>query len=95
MLANGGNAFDAAVATSAALNVVEPFMSGLAGLGLATCYIAAEKRVRALDFVPPVPSEFPVERFSEREERAARRAGRRRRPATWPAGRSCCAPMAS
>lgn len=68
MLANGGNAFDAAVATSAALNVVEPFMSGLAGLGLATCYIASEKRVRALDYVPPVPSRFPVERFKRREE---------------------------
>ena len=68
MLANGGNAFDAAVATCAALNVVEPFMSGLAGLGLATCYIASEKRVRALDFVPPVPSRFPVERFRRREE---------------------------
>ena len=68
MLANGGNAFDAAVATSAALNVVEPFMSGLAGLGLATCYIAAEKRVRALDFVPPIPSRFPVERFQRRED---------------------------
>jgi gamma-glutamyltranspeptidase/glutathione hydrolase len=68
MLANGGNAFDAAVATSAALNVVEPFMSGLAGLGLATCYVAAEKRVRVLDFTPPVPSKFPVERFTRREE---------------------------
>jgi gamma-glutamyltranspeptidase/glutathione hydrolase len=68
MLANGGNAFDAAVATSAALNVVEPFMSGLAGLGLATCYVAAEKRVRSLDFVPPVPSRFPVQRFKRREE---------------------------
>jgi gamma-glutamyltranspeptidase/glutathione hydrolase len=68
MLASGGNAFDAAVATSAALNVVEPFMSGLAGLGLATCYIASEGRVRALDFVPPVPSRFPVERFRRRED---------------------------
>ena len=68
MLANGGNAFDAAVATSAALNVVEPFMSGLAGLGLATCYVASEKRVRALDFTPPVPSRFPVERFKRRED---------------------------
>ena len=68
MLGNGGNAFDAAAATAAALNVVEPFMSGLAGLGYATCFIAAEQRVRVLDFVPPVPSRLPVERFSKRED---------------------------
>jgi gamma-glutamyltranspeptidase / glutathione hydrolase len=68
LLGDGGNAFDAAAATAAALNVVEPFMSGLAGLGLAICYIAAEKRVRALDFVPPVPAKFPVRRFQQRED---------------------------
>ena len=55
VLAQGGNAFDAAAATAAALNVVEPFMSGLAGHGLATMWVAAEQRVRVLDFVPPVP----------------------------------------
>ena len=70
MLAQGGNAFDAAAATAAALNVVEPYMSGLAGLGLATCYVARERRVRTLDFVPRVPSKLPVERFSRREDLA-------------------------
>ena len=55
ILMAGGNAFDAAVATAAALGVAEPYMSGLAGMGTACCYVADERRVRALDFVPPVP----------------------------------------
>ncbi len=70
LLAQGGNAFDAAAATAAALNVVEPYMSGLAGAGLATCWIAAEKRVKVLDFVPRVPKNFPVDRFKQREDLA-------------------------
>ena len=49
LLASGGNAFDAAAATAAALNVVEPFMSSLAGQGLATMWVAAERRVRVLE----------------------------------------------
>lgn len=68
ILARGGNAFDAAVATAAALNVVEPYMSSLAGMGLATCWIAREEKVRTLDFVPRIPKSFSSDRFSRREQ---------------------------
>jgi gamma-glutamyltranspeptidase/glutathione hydrolase len=70
ILSMGGNAFDAAAATAAALNVVEPYMSGLAGQGLATCWVASEQRIKVLDFVPHVPARFPVERFKARDDLA-------------------------
>ena len=68
ILGNGGNAFDAAAATAAALNVVEPYMSGLAGQGMATCYIAAEKRVRSLNFMSRIPRKFPLDKLERREQ---------------------------
>lgn len=66
LLRAGGNAFDAAVATVTALNVVEPFMSGLAGIGAASCYIAAERQIRTLDFVGRVPGQFSSQRHADR-----------------------------
>lgn len=58
MLRRGGNAFDAVAATAAALNVVEPFMSGLAGAGGATFLRAETNEVGTIDFIPPVPSKL-------------------------------------
>lgn len=45
----GGNAFDAAVAVAAALNVVEPMMSGMGGFGVHLIYDAEKGAVRCLD----------------------------------------------
>lgn len=85
VLAQGGNAFDAAAAVAAALNVVEPYMSGLAGMGMATCYVAKERRVRTLDFVPRVPRQFPAGRFKLRADlkRGAQGAGSPGNLAGW------------
>ena len=55
VLQDGGNAFDAVVATASTLNVVEPYMSGVGGIGVALAYVAGEGRVRALDFSGRAP----------------------------------------
>ncbi len=65
MLMAGGNAFDAAVAVGSTLNVCEPFMSGAGGVGLALVYVAAEDRVRALNFSGRMPLAVDPEEYSE------------------------------
>ena len=65
VLMDGGNAFDAVVATAAALNVVEPYMSGVGGIGAALAYVAAEGRVRALNFSGRAPKAAVPDRFTE------------------------------
>jgi gamma-glutamyltranspeptidase / glutathione hydrolase len=65
VLAAGGNAVDAAVATGLALAAVEPWNSGLGGVGFMLVYLAKENRVHVVDFGPVSPrgldpADFPL-----------------------------------
>ncbi len=51
----GGNAIDAAVATALALATVEPWNSGLGGIGFALVHRAGERRADVVDFGPVAP----------------------------------------
>ncbi|MBI3454632.1 MAG: gamma-glutamyltransferase family protein [Candidatus Rokubacteria bacterium] len=55
MFLQGGNAMDAVVATAAALNVVEPYMSGLAGCGLMLISSARRRERVVLDYTGFTP----------------------------------------
>ena len=55
ILAAGGNAVDAAVATGFALAAVEPWNSGLGGVGFMLVYSAKTSRVSVVDFGPVSP----------------------------------------
>ena len=56
MLADGGNAVDAAVAAAMALGVVEPWMCGLGGSGYIVVWLAETKQARMIDFQGMLPA---------------------------------------
>ena len=55
MLQQGGNAVDAAVATTFAISVLEPFSAGLGGGGFLLMYQAKSNETKALDFRERAP----------------------------------------
>ena len=54
----GGNAVDAAVAVAAGLNVAEPFMSGMGGVGIGLVYMATEGKTRTINFSGHAPNDI-------------------------------------
>jgi gamma-glutamyltranspeptidase/glutathione hydrolase len=66
MLMAGGNAFDAAVATAASLNVVEPMSTGIGGDAFALCCAAGDPTVHALNASGRAPLAVRLDDFRAR-----------------------------
>lgn len=65
IMRRGGNAIDAAVATAAVLNVVEPMMTGMGGDLFAIVYVAREHKLYALNASGMAPSGASLEHLRE------------------------------
>ena len=61
----GGNAFDAAIATAAAINVVEPEATGIGGDMFVIAWVAKEHRLVALDAAGRAPSGASLARYRQ------------------------------
>lgn len=66
VLAEGGNAFDAAVAVSAALSVVEPYSSGIGGGGFWLLHVAKDARNTMVDGREYAPAAATADMYLDR-----------------------------
>lgn len=69
ILMDGGNAIDAAVATAAALNVVEPYMSGIGGAGFLHIYSARDRSQQVLDYMGLSPAAATLDKYDNQDDR--------------------------
>jgi len=63
ILQQGGNAIDAAIATAAALNVVEPMMTGIGGDVFALVYLSKRRELKALNASGRAPYAASLEKL--------------------------------
>src|SRR5271163_3150538 len=66
VLKNGGNAIDAAVATAAVMNVVEPGSAGIGGDVFVIAWLAKEKKLVALNGSGRAPAGATPRHFTDR-----------------------------
>jgi gamma-glutamyltranspeptidase len=64
ILNKGGNAADAAVAASAALTVIDPYMAGLGGFGYLLYYDATSDKVGGIDYIGTAPMRATIDMFT-------------------------------
>jgi gamma-glutamyltranspeptidase / glutathione hydrolase len=65
VLKAGGNAIDAAVATTAALGVTDPFSTGIGGGGFMLIYLKAKNRVITIDGREEAPATTTIDLFQD------------------------------
>ncbi len=69
MLMQGGNAIDAVVAIAAALNVVEPYMSGAGGVGYMFIYDAKSRKRTVLDYNGRSPYAAELSKYKHEDDK--------------------------